>query len=108
MKALLYEFGHTNPDAFTDQKVEFLTNKAADLRQMQGRYDELVKGDVRLANLMPQISAAMEDGRFDDAESLLEDAEDIQNDKALDEIRKSGNLQICGWSVGGLHCFEAM
>ncbi len=95
LENLALRFGHDNPDAPAPELTTFLKEKAKDYRVLQQRLEELTKQDDRLSNLLSAIKAAMDAGKFDEADDRLADAENIQLEhNTLVEVRKQANLRI--------------
>lgn len=72
---LAMRFGSDNPDASEVELVAFLGSKAIEYHEMRERLDELSATDERLKEFTAAASAAIDDGDFQKADSILLQAE---------------------------------
>lgn len=89
IEAISWSFSSRYPQATPQQYQEFLRNKAEEIAQLQARIGALGEVNERVSNIVAAASDAIEHGRFDEADRLLEDAEEIQfQHHTLSEVRK--------------------
>lgn len=81
---LATRFGHQNPNANVAEYTTFLKKKAEEYKLMHGRLVELSKYEEqsaardRLDNMLKSVQGAILDGAFDEADEILEAAEETQ------------------------------
>ncbi|MEM9676464.1 MAG: hypothetical protein AAF890_00275 [Pseudomonadota bacterium] len=93
--SLAKQFGYSATASDQSALISFLEDKAEDYKKMQTRIAELAAEDARMANILSAVEGALEAGHFEEADSLLADAEDIQQEnKTLLEVRKQANLRV--------------
>ncbi|MEO0546110.1 MAG: tetratricopeptide repeat protein [Pseudomonadota bacterium] len=93
--SLAKQFGYSATASDQSALISFLEDKAEDYKKMQTRIAELAAEDARMANILSAVEGALASGEFEEADSLLADAEDIQQEnKTLLEVRKQANLRV--------------
>lgn len=91
---LAMRFGHENSDAGRTGLVEFLKDKARDYKALKARLDELATAEARIANQVAAAKAALDNGNFDEADTVLANAEEMQQaEHTLPQIRKQAALR---------------
>ncbi len=78
LKRLALFFGSVAPDASELDLYHFLLDKAEAFRDMEARLDALAAAQGRIANLVGEAKGLIGDGRFEEADDLLADAEEMQ------------------------------
>jgi len=95
IEALAYRFEHANPHATIAELEDFLRTKAEEWADLRDRMATIEAADGEQEALIAQASSALSDGNFDQADELLEAAEEkIHNENTLREIRRAANIRI--------------
>lgn len=89
------QFENDNPNATLSDLDEFLRDKAHEWAQLRERIRKIDEADHKLGNLKASAEAALDQGRFDEVDALLIEAEDVQqHSRTLNEVRIQANLRI--------------
>lgn len=92
--AVARQFEHNNPDASLAELDEFLRAKAKEWSGLRERIQEIDLSDKNLSNLKSAAVKALAAGHFDKVDLLLSDAERVQEDKTLNEVRKHAEIKV--------------
>ncbi|MEO0913808.1 MAG: helix-turn-helix transcriptional regulator, partial [Pseudomonadota bacterium] len=95
LKYLASQFDQDHPKGSEAELAGFLEEKAKDYREMRARLDALQATDIRLDNVMPRVKGALEAGRFDLADELLAEAEELHlQERALEPVRQQAAFRV--------------
>lgn len=93
--AVARQFEHSQPDASMAELDDFLRAKAAEWAALRDRIAGIETSEAALSTLKEDAAAALAEGRFDEVDALLEQAEErYQNERTLAEIRKYASIRI--------------
>ncbi|MCP5088933.1 MAG: helix-turn-helix transcriptional regulator [Rhodobacteraceae bacterium] len=90
LENLAQRFEHTNPDAPEAELIAHLKDKAKDWKALKEKLADLETTKASLANQTAAAEAAIERGDFDEADAILEAAEDLHADT---ELRAASEVQ---------------
>ncbi|MCQ0990609.1 hypothetical protein MF134_23505, partial [Jiella sp. LLJ827] len=94
LRAIAERFGHDNPDASIADLRAVLEKAAEDYGRLKAQITALSEKDDRVRNLTAAAQADIDAGRFDDADSLLAQAEALQQEhQTLEAIRKQAAVR---------------
>ncbi len=95
IEAIARQFENDSPDATLADLDAFLREKAREWAQLQERIRAIDEPDLRVDNLRASAEAALNQGLFDEVDSLLMDAEEIQqSSKTLKEVTQQAKLRV--------------
>jgi transcriptional regulator with XRE-family HTH domain len=88
-------FGADMPEATEGELEVFLITKAQEFLQMRQRLEKLAAAEGRISELVNAANAALGEGDFETADSLLEEAEAVQmQSSTIPALRKQVELRI--------------
>lgn len=95
IEVLALRFGHTSPDDPDATLIDFLKSKAREYHELKARMDALLDSEAQFSNLTGAAQAALEEGKFDEAEDTLRIAEEsYQEERTLKAIRAQARIRI--------------
>lgn len=92
IKALAWEFGHDNPKAGLDAWRTFLEQKAQEHTRLQAELAALKAADARLSNSLAEAQGLIDDGRFEEADAVLDAAKALARERTLESARQLAAL----------------
>jgi transcriptional regulator with XRE-family HTH domain len=95
LRKLAQHFGRDMPEATEEELEAFLMAKASEFRQMRTRLERLAETEGRVSELIRAANAALGEGDFATADSLLEGAEAVQLHSTTSiALKKQAELRI--------------
>ncbi len=93
LELLASRFGAETPHDQSDGQLrEFLTSKAQEYRKLRGQIAELKGLSARIDNVRGTAEGALDNGDFDGAKSLLQDAREIIQDQIREPLEINATL----------------
>ena len=94
VRALAWQFGHSNPRASMATYQQFLKDKADELKKLQKRIYSLSETESQISNQLAAAKDAIEVGKFGEVDDLLSAAEEMQQtEHTLDQVRKQVEIR---------------
>jgi transcriptional regulator with XRE-family HTH domain len=95
LEKLARKFGHDNSDASENELEAFLIEKAKEFREMREHLDQMAQPKGQFSDLLTQANAALGEGDFESADSLLGEAERIHlQSTTITALEQQANLRV--------------